>query len=579
MKKTKFIRAIIAVVSVIAVFCAIFFFANPFVEGKLPFDSDCYSFILEGKEYSLPFKVSMLKANGWSINNVENSRVYLAGHGCEEFEAVKGEKKVRVLIGNPTLNEATIDDSNIVGIKFYHGSKVRFFLKNDISYDFTREQIISTFGLPDVLSAEGIENFYYTKNEEKFDKAYFYFYDSLTDNDKVGLPAVALYNFGNVVFDITRANDNEEIPYDEPVELGEDLSSGLFKIGGRIYRLPMRYADFKRDWKTVDFVTSLPANTYSDNFLLRHKTDVIEIDPFLINDAKYVDTSDDASIYGFFSDNIDIWNCDIEFPGGLNICKNRDEMINELSIFEKIGNVYKYEKDGFKLEIQYTDYGNCMNFKVSKNADKFESEGRYYSDYGKEEFFDVSGEIKESDKIKPMEKIYVPYYVPERFSMQPEKYGYKNFSNGIVYQINGFSSKIYFTQEPIVSNRKINLHKKDLVRENNGFYVNDKGFHMFFWEKDGYRFSLYSGSILKKELYQMADSLMTQEEAVAKEEEKRAPIKAKIQGKTFMEIEAVYGKAKSYFSGFFGGVYDIDGVTVTIYFDSDGFVREFYLEE
>lgn len=579
MKKTKFIRAIIAVVSVIAVFCAIFFFANPFVEGKLPFDSDCYSFILEGKEYSLPFKVSLLKENGWSINNVENSRVYLAGHGCEEFEAVKGEKKVRVLIGNPTLNEATIDDSNIVGIKFFHGSKVRFFLKNDISYDFTREQIISTFGLPDISSGKGTENFCYTKNEEKFDKAYFYFYDSLTDNDKSGLPAVTLYNFGNVVFDITRANDNEETSYEEPVELGEDLSSGLFKIGGRIYRLPMRYGDFKRDWKTEEFVTSLPANTYSDNFLLRHKTDVIEIDPFLINDAKYVDTSDDASIYGFFSDNIDIWNCDIEFAGGLNLCKNRDEMINELSIFEKIGNIYKYEKDGFKLEIQYTDFGNCINFTVSKNADKFEGEGRYYSDYGKEEFFDVSGEIKESDKIKPMEKIYVPYYVPERYSMQPEKYGYKNFSNGIVYQINGFSSKIYFTQEPIVSNRKINLHKKDLVRENNGFYVNDKGFQMFFWEKDGYRFSLYSGGLLKKELYQMADSLMTQEEAAAKEEEKRAPIKAKIQGKTFMEIEAVYGKAKSYCSGLFGGFYDIDGVMVTIYFDSDGFVREFYLED
>ncbi len=582
MKKAKFTRIIIASLLVVVVFCTMLF-ANPFAEGKLPFNSDCYTFILDGVTYSLPFKVSVFKENGWEILADENSRTVLGGHSCAEFEAVKGEKRVGVLVGNPDLSRQGIDNGNIVGIKFYFGSNADFLLRDDISYDFTKEQIISTFGLPTnevgTVDVDKVVTLGYTRSSAKYDKAQFYFYSSVSEQDKAGLPAVSLYNFGELVFNVINENaTKEELEYQEPDELGDDLTSGRFEFEGKIYSLPMRYDHFKTDWKIDRNFISLPSDTYYKELQLYHANHGIGIKAYLINDSDYVSKYDKATIYGFTTDYV--IDCKIKFPGGLDISKKQTQMQDVLSNFQSRKNnyytYYNYENNGFKIEVRYSnETDECLQLTVSKNADKYESEGRSFSDYGKKEFFNVTGEIKENDEIKPMKTTYTLSYLPKGSSMKMEKYRYKNFSVGKVYTFYNAetqeNSEIHFIQEPIVSNRKINLYKKYWTRENNGLYVKNSELQMFFWEKDGYRFSIYADILLaKEEIYNMANSLMSDDEYDALIKAKKEKIKAQLLGKTKEEIEKMYGDFKHISSISSGNAFTIDGLTVYVYYAGDG---------
>ncbi|MBQ4556158.1 MAG: toll/interleukin-1 receptor domain-containing protein [Clostridia bacterium] len=332
---------------------------------------DPYDFTVKINDtvYQFPCNYDAMIANGWTISSSSYSPEYkIKGVSKESYSMANSGCEIYVISYNPSGNSESIKNSRIVGAEFYYDDVI-FELPGGITNDSTIEDIINAYGNPNEINEYvGYSSLKYYANGS--DSSYISFNVYFSDKEKK-YSSVRLIN--PVVDNNVTTETNKERPkyldeYVAPTELGDDITSGIIKLEGDLYKVPSTVSAFlDNGWKIV----SKPGFVVSGGteYISLQRGDIV-YDISVYNFAEYQTTPENCavrSIHVYASD-----DTDIELPGGITLESTMDEIA---TICNAAG--FRYY-DGYSHSYTYSDYENeysdfYLDISVSKETKRISS--------------------------------------------------------------------------------------------------------------------------------------------------------------------------------------------------------------
>lgn len=219
--------------------------------------------VLDGEEYQLPFSVQKLIQNGWNWNEMTEQFVSLCSYSM--FNFTKGDLEIGVRLMNPTMVDTT--DLGEVLVYSIKASPNILSLQDGYSMDetWTKEMVKQYYGEPHLengitkgaiesLTEEGEEvNLYHYDEITTGRIDYQYYAYSATDIYIDGKGTVNNIEVTSLFIDIKQALEDcyvKENYYKAPTSLGSNVMRFIFKLSGKLYRLPVPIETLMMDgWK------------------------------------------------------------------------------------------------------------------------------------------------------------------------------------------------------------------------------------------------------------------------------------------------------------------------------------------
>ncbi len=215
---------------------------------------DIYSFQvkIDGELYQFPMKYEEFAAKGWNLDGI-SSEEQLSPNSYGLVSMKYGRISASVTFMNFGINTKPLSECYVAGIdldEYYMQDQMSFELPNGIVYGVsTQEDVENAYGpASDIYESE-----YYT--ELTYEAGDFYsrieIYISPETNkvNRVNIRSLTTPE------DLEEDEVSEEVPefvtqYQAPTELGDDLSSCIAEIDGKLYKIPAPVSAFlENGWK------------------------------------------------------------------------------------------------------------------------------------------------------------------------------------------------------------------------------------------------------------------------------------------------------------------------------------------
>lgn len=202
------------------------------------------TFRLDGKVYKLPFNYSTLVADGWTIYTPTiSSESYIGGQSEETIIIVKDGKSVSVSVYNDGENAKKLKDCLVGGIMVYADEITDFCIAAEVTPKTTELEMIEKFGTP----AERSEYANYirlTWSLGEMSQVQATVYEG--DNADQSYIQIKHYVLSSEKFEVKKEAPKFLNEYSAPTQLGDNLYSGIFWVGGDFYELPVPLREFTK---------------------------------------------------------------------------------------------------------------------------------------------------------------------------------------------------------------------------------------------------------------------------------------------------------------------------------------------
>ena len=282
---------------------------------ELSDDLGDFSFLLDGTVYQLPVSFSLLKENGWTIaTRGISDKTLLDGYSKELVNLSRNGSTILVQVLNPGGNLCPIAECVIsqitVDMKGLQEPS-QFQVAKGITVSSTAKDLTKAFG-------EGESSEYSNYTLVKYGDPYlngtlFYIYGKDTKYNKIQLT----YEPEEMLeFTMTITDPPEYLSaYKAPSDLGDDLLSGMVRIGGDLYQLPAPVSVFLQNGWEVTARPGFVAAHKSDSMQLRR--DGLSLDITVTNFSEYQTLAENCAVTGIMprADN----GVAIDLPKGLSL--------------------------------------------------------------------------------------------------------------------------------------------------------------------------------------------------------------------------------------------------------------------
>ena len=327
-----------------------------------------YSFMLDGVVYKLPCDYKVFADNGWEIQADLSEEINANTYGISRVK--NGDKKLSVLIFNPTSDAQKISDCKISSVTVYYNDDVSFELPKGITVKSSLEDIKNAYGTPSQNQKESdYQTLTYKKNENEFHShVKFVLY-----ND----PSNSYIEVENMIIqEGDKGEASTEVPdylasYKAPAKLGDDAESPEFELDGKLYRLPCPLTEFTDNGWTVDSkqVDQIDAGNYDLSCLTISK-DNFSIQLGMKNYAKVSTIVENCAVYKvdfereIKKDEDNYKEGFVLLPSGLGLDFTPEILKSKLTSFEAGDNnnvesgSYYSDSDNYNTSIRYSYYNS-----------------------------------------------------------------------------------------------------------------------------------------------------------------------------------------------------------------------------
>lgn len=205
-----------------------------------------YAFELEGASYKLPFAVSEMFANGWSlVGNRTTKSTVIQPQKYEAVTVIRNGRRISVCIYNTTSTEKTLEQCKVCKISVGKDTNASFKLNGYAVLDMTKSELLEKLG----AATE------YRETENRWE---FTYYETLQEQSSHCIE-ISLYKpeskmedysdieLANVVYDEEKKQNIMQVP-----EFSEELLDFTFELEGVVYQLPCNLQQFTENGWTLN---------------------------------------------------------------------------------------------------------------------------------------------------------------------------------------------------------------------------------------------------------------------------------------------------------------------------------------
>jgi len=316
-----------------------------------------YTANIDGTIYQFPLPYSEWKSKGWQT---DSATVKVASGDWDYITSYTDRAQLTVIVANPGVNEAEINDCYVVGFSFSSKSgkykdDFTIELANGIKlFESTESDIKTAYGAPE----------YRSENEYSDGSGTYVSIDYAGDDEKDGMDfdvtpeknliSIRLINskmpegatsVADLSMDAPAINDQ----YVAPGGASADRFDGIITIGDKNYVLPVPFTELEKDGWTLDTSVSdyIGGKNYESTYMEKNGEKLsIKLENFTGNAI--------LPKYGYISEigvEADYYTSNITFPGGISM---GDDGSKIESVYGDLGD--DFSKDEYTYFISYYVY-------------------------------------------------------------------------------------------------------------------------------------------------------------------------------------------------------------------------------
>ena len=293
----------------------------------------------------------------------------MAGTSYDWFDITDGTNEISVHIFNPSGNAQKAKDCKIGQIEVYSDDQVDLKLAKGITPSSTYEEIKAAFGEPsDTYKGDGFSTYTYDFDENNiYEELKFYIREDGSHN------SIEMENMLLTEEDITEAST--DLPeylsmYVAPKELGSDMEEPVFKLDGKVYRLPCPLKEFTDDGWTVDSVNKEAVNAGNLEYsAITIKKNDVELNLGMLNFEKVSVVTENCAVASISARRItydggatySLPENIIEIPGGITLKSSKEDAksavtsnFSEYISDDKDYYTYTYRNNGKTVGLTYS---------------------------------------------------------------------------------------------------------------------------------------------------------------------------------------------------------------------------------
>ena len=314
---------------------------------------------LTGIQYTLPFDLTELLADGWTgnynldtdLDGMTQTFLYLTKDGL-------GDTDVSFYIFNNTGNTKKIRECQVAGLEVdeNNAGKAAFSLSNGLTVGDDMDTVKERMGLPtDTYDGDHYIELAYGENQEKGMITF------LWPKDESYIASIEVEHYV-----VEETASSEEVPaylseYSAPSSMGEDFDSGIFSLDGVLYQLSCPLSELIENGWHLTKDEAVPAGNTAIVYL--RKKDA-EISAYVRNYADNQVPSSNCALYKIGGVYLDLSSApDLLLPKGFSLGVDQDELESILD-----SSSFDFEKDDTHETLTsyiYNDYSKRTELYVS----------------------------------------------------------------------------------------------------------------------------------------------------------------------------------------------------------------------